>query len=184
MKLIDWNDPQVANRLSPNDYLVHCPATFHFITDRGVSHEVVRHRPASYAQESTRYCAYSKDKFGGQVTYVDIASAFELDPKVNGLEDDCVIEIYKEWLLACEDAERHYLRMLELGSSPQMARSVLNNSTKTALVMTATLGEWAHYCKLRTDVAAHPQIREIAVQVNNQLAALNLIGLPFKEMTL
>jgi thymidylate synthase (FAD) len=62
MKLIDWNDPQVANRLSPNDYLVHCPATFRFITDRGVSHEAVRHRPASYAQESTRYCAYSKDK--------------------------------------------------------------------------------------------------------------------------
>ena len=130
--------------------------------DRGVTHEVVRHRIASYSQESTRYCNYSKGKFGGEITYVDISRGIELCPVTSKLAPDVIVEIIDEWLQACQDAERHYMRMIELGASPQIARSVLNNSTKTAIVISMNPREWRHFFKLRNDQTAHPQMREVA----------------------
>lgn len=142
----------------------HYNITVKFTNDRGVSHEEVRHRIASYAQESTRYCNYSKNKFGSEITYISIEPGMKLDPKVSQLDAETFSAIYTEWLLACGDAERHYNRMIELGATPQIARSVLNNSTKTEICVTMNLREWRHFFKLRCAPAAHPQMREVAIQ--------------------
>ena len=141
----------------------HYSLSVRLTIDRGVSHEVVRHRIASYGQESTRYCNYSKEKFGNHITYIDIAGGMKLDPKIRWLDEEQFTAIYNEWLSACEDAERHYFKMIELGATPQIARSVLNNSTMTEICVTMNMREWRHFFKLRTSVAAHPQMREIAV---------------------
>ena len=130
--------------------------------DRGISHEAVRHRIASYTQESTRYCNYSKGKFGSMVAYIDIRGGMKRDKTVSKLSAEVQAAIYDEWVLACEDAERHYMRMIELGATPQIARSVLNHSTKTTIVMTMNIREWRHFFKLRAADDAHPQMREIA----------------------
>lgn len=140
----------------------HYNVTVRLTVDRGVTHEVVRHRIASYAQESTRYCNYSQDKFGNEVTYIDLKGGMELDSKVSKLDAETTAAIYDEWIVACEDAERHYNKMLELGATPQIARSVLNNSTKTEICITMNMREWRHFFKLRTPISAHPQMREIA----------------------
>ena len=143
----------------------HYNVTVRLTNDRGVSHEEVRHRIASYAQESTRYCNYSKDKFGSEVTYIDIRGGMELDPKVRQLNAETFTAIYDEWTNACRDAETHYNKMIELGATPQIARSVLNNSTKTEICITMNLREWRHFFRLRIASAAHPQMREIAIQL-------------------
>ena len=111
----------------------HYNITVRLTNDRGVSHEEVRHRVASYAQESTRYCNYSQEKFGNSVTYIDIQGGIALDPKMRNLDVETIDRIVEEWTRACQDAEQHYFKMLELGASPQIARSVLNNSTKTEI---------------------------------------------------
>lgn len=141
----------------------HYNITVRLTNDRGVSHEEVRHRVASYAQESTRYCNYSADKFGNSVAYIDIMGGILLDPKMKDMSAEQIAAVYSEWIAACEDAERHYFKMLELGASPQIARSVLNNSTKTEICITANLREWRHLFKLRTAPAAHPQMREVMI---------------------
>lgn len=133
--------------------------------DRGVSHEYVRHRVASYSQESTRYCNYSHEKLGGGITYIDIMNGIRLCPVTSKLDPETIEAIFYEWWEACNDAERHYLKMLELGASPQIARSVLNNSTKTQLVVTMNLREWRHFFSLRCDYTAHPQMRELAIML-------------------
>lgn len=130
--------------------------------DRGVSHEVVRHRIASYTQESTRYCNYSKGKFGGSVSYIDLRGGMARDKAVSKLPAEVQDAIYGVWVCACDDAEKHYMRMLELGATPQIARSVLNHSTKTAIVMTMNIREWRHFFRLRCAPDAHPQMREVA----------------------
>ena len=147
----------------------HGSVTMRFINDRGVSHEEVRHRIASFGQESTRYCNYSKDKFDGEVTYIDIERGMELDATVSKLPFEVKLAIIHEWMVACLDAERHYMRMLELGATPQIARSVLNNSTKTVLCVTMNFREWRHFIKLRNDPTAHPQMREVAQQALDML---------------
>ena len=141
----------------------HFNVTVRLTNDRGVSHEEVRHRVASFAQESTRYCNYSKDKFGNSITYIDLAGGIALDPVCKKLPAEQIALIYQEWLEACSDAERHYFNMLSFGASPQIARSVLNNSTKTEICITANIREWRHLFKLRTSLAAHPQMREIMI---------------------
>lgn len=147
----------------------HGSVTLRFINDRGVSHEEVRHRIASYGQESTRYCNYSKEKFDGEVTYIDIERGMELDATVSKLPFEVKLAIIHEWMVACLDAERHYMRMLELGATPQIARSVLNNSTKTEICITMNFREWRHFIRLRNDPAAHPQMREVAQQALDTL---------------
>lgn len=130
------------------------------ICDRGVTHEIVRHRMASYSQESTRYCNYSKDKFGNQISCIDIASGFQYD-----LTNEIDRKKYEIWQNAMKDAEKYYFEMLELGAKPQEARSILPNSLKTELVITMNLREWRHYMKLRTPANAHPQIRELSFMI-------------------
>jgi len=122
-----------------------------FICDRGVTHEIVRHRLASYSQESTRYCNYSKDGFGNEITVIEPSY---LDKESRS---------YHMWARACEIAEKHYFWMLECGRTPQEARAVLPNSLKTEIIMTANLREWRHFLKMRTSKQAHPQIRELAI---------------------
>ena len=143
----------------------HYNLTVKFTNDRGVSHEEVRHRIASYAQESTRYCNYSQDKFDTSVTYIDLLPGIMLDPKMKTMDAKVIQEVLDEWYKACQDAEDHYFKMLELGATPQIARSVLNNSTKTEICVTMNMREWRHFFKLRTDKAAHPQMREVACQL-------------------
>jgi len=131
--------------------LEHGSITVKFIVDRGVSHELVRHRIASFCQESTRYCNYSKGRFGGQITVVK-PCFFNEDSKE-----------YDAWFEACQNAEASYFKLLEMGCKPQEARSVLPNSLKTEVVMTANPREWRHFLKLRTSKAAHPQMREVVI---------------------
>ncbi len=127
------------------------------ICDRGVTHEIVRHRVASYSQESTRYCNYTDGKFGGQITFIDPCTGFGWD-----LDTDRGRNLWKVWNKAMDAAEWSYRQMIKHGATPQEARSVLPNSLKTEIVMTMNLREWRHFIKLRTSPAAHPQIREVA----------------------
>ena len=132
--------------------LEHCNISLKFICDRGVSHEIVRHRLASYCQESTRYCNYSKGDFGGEITVIE---PLYLTPGTDG---------YWIWKESCEFAEKGYFSLLDYGCTPQEARAVLPNSLKTEVVMTANLREWRHFFRLRCSPAAHPQMREVATQ--------------------
>ena len=140
--------------------LEHASVTVKFVVDRGVSHEIVRHRLAASCQESTRYCNYSKDGFGGQVTFIQPNF---LDRGTRGWE---------LWVLACEQAEKAYFDLLNWGCSPQEARAVLPNSLKTEVVMTANLREWRHFFKLRTAPAAHPQMREVTIPLLRRMQEL------------
>lgn len=136
-----------------NEFLTHCDVTVRFVVDRGVTHEIVRHRPASFAQESTRYCNYSKDKFGGQITFI-IPEFFQYG--------------FPEWIIwkeSMERCERDYLKLIEMGVTPEKARTILPNSLKTELIMTAPCGEWKHFFKLRAlnkTGKAHPQMLEVS----------------------
>lgn len=135
----------------------HRSLTVKFVCDRGVSHEIVRHRIASYAQESTRYVNYSKDKFGREITVI----------KPLFYEEGS--EQYRLWYEAMQCAEKAYMALIESGSTPQEARAVLPSSLKTELVVTMNLREWRHFFKLRTSSAAHPQIIEVARPLLNEL---------------
>lgn len=125
--------------------LEHEKVTVRVVCDRGVSHEIVRHRIASYSQESTRYCDYLK---AGEIQVIEPP---DLGPNRH------------RWVWAMRCAEGIYQRLREDGIPPQIARSVLPNSLKTELVMTMNLREWRHFFRLRAAKAAHPQMREIAV---------------------
>lgn len=147
----------------------HSSLSVKFTVDRGVSHELVRHRIASFAQESTRYCNYAKDKFGAECTYIDLTGGITLDNKMKGMSADEIDSVLTEWKLAMEDAEKHYMKMLELGATPQIARSVLPNSTKTEITITANYREWRNFFKLRVPATAHPQMREVTIPLLTEL---------------
>jgi thymidylate synthase (FAD) len=121
-----------------------------FVVNRAVTHEIVRHRPVSYLQESQRYCRYSQDKFGNEVTFI----------KPMFFQEDS--EEYSLWEKAMQDTEKIYLKLLET-SSPQAARTVLPNSCKTELITFANLLEWLHIFKLRTSKGAEPSMREVMI---------------------
>lgn len=131
----------------------HASASIRFVCDRGVSHELVRHRLAAFSQESTRYCNYSNEKFGKELTFIR-PCFWPTDSQA-----------YYRWELACQQAEDHYLTLLKWGVSPQEARSVLPNSLKTELVMTCNLREWRHVLNLRCAKNAHPQMRQLMLPV-------------------
>lgn len=128
----------------------HGSLSVRFVCDRGVSHEIVRHRIAAYCQESTRYCNYSKGDFGGEITVIKPIYLAEDTP------------VYRIWKRSCETAEIAYFDLLNEGCTAQEARAVLPNSLKTEVVMTADIREWRHFIKLRNSPAAHPQMREVA----------------------
>lgn len=148
----EWNISQISTNDLVFTYqrLVHEDVSVKFICDRGVTHEIVRHRPASFCQESTRYCNYSNGKFGGEITVIKPCFFKENSTR------------YLNWFVACESAETAYNAILEDGGTPQEARDVLPNSLKTEIIMTANLMEWCHFFNLRMSPAAHPQMREVA----------------------
>jgi thymidylate synthase (FAD) len=133
----------------------HAAACFHIVCDRGVSHELVRHRLASFSQESTRYCNYGKDKFGG----------IALSPMMTGLSPQQVMRREQLW----QHIEDVYLAEISEGVTPQQARDNLPTCLKTELRMTANFREWMHIIKLRTAPSAHPQIRIIANEIQRIL---------------
>jgi len=151
--------------------LEHEKITVRVVCDRGVSHELVRHRIASYTQESTRYCDYSRGKFGSEITVV-------LPPWWTDCYDCEGQRItaaggqnkpFLVWLQACKSAESAYMRLRELGLSPQQARNVLPHSLKTEIVATMNLRQWRHFLKLRTRRDVHPQMRQVAAAILNEL---------------
>ncbi len=131
--------------------------TVKIICDRGVTHEIVRHRIASYSQESTRYCNYSNDSFNNRITVINIASGFKYD-----LNNETDAKKYEIWNHAMESAEKYYFELLKLGAAPQEARSVLPNSLKTEIIVSMNIREWRHFFTLRLDTKAHPQMRQVA----------------------
>lgn len=133
--------------------LEHYSFTAKFICDRGVSHEIVRHRLAAYCQESTRYCNYGNGRFNGEITVIEPCYLAE------------GTDAYKVWAQAMQDCENAYFSLLNIGLAPQEARAVLPNSLKTEVVMTANIREWRHFFRLRCAPAAHPQMREVATQL-------------------
>ncbi len=138
----------------------HFSLSVRIICDRGVSHEWVRHRIASYSQESTRYCNYSKSKFGGELTFIKPYFCEEGSAQ------------YAEWRESMQTAERAYFGLLKLGARPEDARSVLPNSIKTEFICTMNLREWRHFFKLRCAQAAHPAMRELSVPLLARFRAL------------
>lgn len=163
--------------------------TAKFICDRGVSHEFVRHRVFSFAQESTRYCDYSKDKFGNDITYIipswldlpegkysnwdndwcDVSELKLLYPEVNNLSDpaNCFLQSIK-------NAEYYYFMLINRGWKPQQARQVLPNATKTELVMTGFESDWEHFFELRCSGAAHPDAKKLADELKSLMNVKNI----------
>lgn len=151
--------------------LEHESLTIKFVVDRGISHELVRHRLASFAQESTRYCNYGKDDFGSEITFII----------PNYLNGGMGLET---WICAMGECEDAYFKLLDIGLTPQEARAVLPNSLKTEVVMTANLREWRHFFKLRAankTGKAHPQMLEVTRPLLDELKAL--IPVVFDDIT-
>ncbi len=142
----------------------HFSVTVRIICDRGVTHEIVRHRHGSYSQESTRYCNYSKDKYDNQLTFV---KPFFWDS--DNEEDKRKYEI---WESVMESIEKKYLELVEMGAKPQEARSILPNSLKTEIAMTMNLRSWRNFFILRTARDAHPQMREVAIPILEEFKRL------------
>jgi len=137
--------------------LEHMNASFKVVCDRGISHEIVRHRVGfSYSQESTRYCKYSGN--GKGLAIIDPSEAFIMNE-----------EQYGVWLDAMNDASQHYDKMIAMGCPAELARSVLPNSLKTEIVITGNVRSWRNFITLRSSKAAHPQIRLIANDILRQL---------------
>ena len=132
--------------------------TVHFVCDRGILAEFTRHRVFSFSAESTRYCNYSKNKFGNEVTFIEPCWS-TTEPMRDG---------FSEFRTALAEAENHYLFLIENGWKPQQARAVLPNSLKTELVMTGFVSDWKHFLELRCDSAAHPQARELAIPLREE----------------
>lgn len=135
----------------------HENITVKFICGRGISHELVRHRIASFSQESTRYCCYANDKFGNELTFIkplfwkDEHSKFSL------------------WLDVMNFIETRYMMLIEFGAKPEEARSILPNSLKTEIIITSNLREWRHILKLRTSPKAHPQMHQLMIPLLKEL---------------
>lgn len=162
-KITETSAPDFVRRIIERGHeavMEHCSFTVKFTVDRGVSHEIVRHRLASYCQESTRYCNYSKGEFGGEITVIKPCFLKENTGP------------YRVWERSLEMLEQDYFELLNLGLTPQEARAVLPNSLKTEVVMTANIREWRHFLKLRCSKAAHPQMREVALQLLKEVKRL------------
>ena len=162
--------------------------TVKFTCDRGVSHEFVRHRVFSFAQESTRYCNYSKDKFGNELTFIIPCWLDIPEGGYECFEDDCEIEDFKAYALDADNrcfygseskdiclflrqidnSEYHYIKLINNGWKAQEARAILPNSLKTELVMTGFVNDWKHFFELRTAGSAHPQARELAIPLREE----------------
>ena len=165
--------------LGDESVLEHVSITVKFICDRGISHELVRHRLAAFTQESTRYCNYSKGGFGNEITVIqpcflhDMTNATEHDFDgnfgINITGNASLDDKDLSWWTSCRYAEQGYFDMIGAGAKPEEARSVLPNSLKTELIMTCDIREWRHVLSLRADKRAHPQCRELMVPLLHEL---------------
>lgn len=165
----DWNFDQSTayflliedmSELTPVERMVHETISVLFTVDRGVTHEMVRMRDCSFAQESTRYCNYNLGKFGNEITVIEPCF---LDKKMSA---------YKTWYHSCDLSEKHYFEMLEYGCKPQEARDILPTSVKAEIVMTTNLRAWKHILNLRacdSTGPAHPQIKEVMIPLLKEL---------------
>ena len=142
----------LENKYTTYEFMQHGWKSVRFVCDRGVSHEIVRHRDGGHAQESTRYCTYNKDKFDKQISVIDPSIIIPKDS-----------EMYSIWMANCEQCERSYFAILNEGANAQTARSVLPKSLKTEICCTFRNYEWCHFFFLRCDPAAHPQMRQVAI---------------------
>ena len=155
--------------------LEHSIMTVRFITTRGVSHEIVRHRIASFTQESTRYCNYSKGKYDKQITFIrptgvraDVLGDWQ--GTIPDIADDDTGDL--EWVMAMNDAEGHYMRLTDKGWKAQRARGVLPNDLKTSIAMTANFREWLHFFQLRAvEKTAHPDMRALTIPLYEECRA-------------
>lgn len=148
----NYSEPFIKGLISRGHLSVieHEKVTVYFVVDRGISHEIVRHRIGSYSQESTRYCNYLKEQFGNEITV--IRPFFWNSDKTS----------FSIWKNSCENAEKSYMELLKT-STPQEARSVLPNSLKTEIAVTYNLREWRHFFSLRCAKQAHPQMQQVAI---------------------
>lgn len=133
----------------------HAIASFRIITNRAISHEIVRHRIASYSERSTRYCNFSDGKFDNEISVIQPIG-------LNDIQFD-------SWERLCEDSESVYFYLLKNGCESEVARDVLPNCLSTEIVMTCNFREWIHFIKMRGSMAAHPQVREIARMIRDEL---------------
>ena len=160
------------SELSENEYKMHAWYTIRFVCDRGVTHEMVRHRDASFAQESTRYCNYSKGKYGSSITVIDPFFFDKDEKRINVEGSDFKVNKYDVWKTCMDNLEHAYMILIKLGATPQEARSILPNSLKTEIVITAQVYEWIHIFNLRvlgTTGAPHPQIKEVMEPAYNKM---------------
>ena len=171
--------------------------TVKFTCDRGVSHEFVRHRVFSFAQESTRYCNYSKDKFGNEITCIlppwlsendlpkgfgytndewgSLICEFYYEATEKGKSEGFNIEPVRNFVFALQTSEQLYFSLLKEGWKAQEARSVLPNALKTELVMTGFESDWKHFFELRCPGSAHPQARELAIPLQEKFKELKWV---------
>jgi thymidylate synthase (FAD) len=133
----------------------HAGASFRIVCDRGITHEIVRHRLASYSQESTRFCNYSKSRFGREIAVIAPHGIYPTNPDGS----------WEVWCKAMEQAERAYFALLDTGHKPQVARSVLPTCLKTEIVMSCNLREWTWFLEKRLPPAAHPDMRPVAYAI-------------------
>jgi thymidylate synthase (FAD) len=147
--------------------------TVKFVCDRGISHEIVRHRIASFAQESTRYCNYAKDKFNNQITFIIPCwisdDQINLIQRMNEQNFMKIDEGVKSWYFSLNQSQNSYNLLIKLGWQPQQARTVLPNSLKTEINVKFNLREWKHFFRLRCSTAAHPQMRELTIPLLKEL---------------
>lgn len=151
-----------TSKLSIRERLIHETLSVKFTVDRGVTHELVRMRDCSFAQESTRYCNYSKGKFGNEITVI----------KPCFWNEDT--EVFNEWKMGCEESEKSYFILLNEGATPQEARDVLPTSVKADIIMTTNIREWVHILELRAlgiTGKPHPQMEEVMIPLAKELAS-------------
>jgi thymidylate synthase (FAD) len=148
----------------------HASASFRVITDRGVSHEFVRHRLASFTQESTRYCNYGMEKHGNQISVIEPPGLKDISLNDDSCDSHSTYPALDSWIKVMSVAEEEYIKLIKLGVKPQIARSILPNSLKTEFVVTANFREWMHIIDLRTSQNAHPQIIEVVKIIRDILA--------------
>jgi thymidylate synthase (FAD) len=156
-----------------------------FICDRSISHELVRHRVFSFAQESTRYCNYSKNQFGNELTFIIPCwileneffrdNDFSIETNIKDVFTGGDYSDLYSYFKILQEIENSYFKLLDYKWQPQQARAILPNSLKTEIIMTGFVSDWKHFFGLRCDKAAHPQMRELAIPLQEEFIKLNLI---------
>jgi thymidylate synthase (FAD) len=173
-------------RIGHLSVIEHCSITVKFVVNRGVTHELVRHRLASYSQQSTRYCNYSNERHCMGLNIIEPSHRRDMgdrpQPYDPGSADDIAWQRWQTWMAALQHIEQAYLRLIELGEKPQEARDILPIGLAAPIVMTANLREWRHVFWLRAiNEKAHPQIREVMLPLLAELQ--QRIPLIFDDVT-